>query len=189
MRDILRVRVTPMRPMPAFLGCWCRKWSRTVWRSLSGSPTMPNSDQPSSLAAVGSWSSVQRRGAPSLSHYPGRGAHHAVRCQRGARVRRFRGRSAVDIEALVQALVHISHLAVQLDGAPGRTGHQSVAGSPAGRGVKAVDALVVFKDWQGVPSTPVPLGRDSAPRTANVLHSSPNPSCVLTYPAVVQSSR
>jgi acetyltransferase len=66
---------------------------------------------------------------------------------KGARVLRgFRGRPAADVEALTQALVHVSHLAVQLDGRLAELDINPLLVLPAGRGVKAVDALVVFKD-------------------------------------------
>jgi succinyl-CoA synthetase beta subunit len=65
---------------------------------------------------------------------------------KGARVLHgFRGRPAADIEALTQALVHISHLAVQLDGQVAELDINPLLVLPAGRGVKAVDALVVCK--------------------------------------------
>jgi acyl-CoA synthetase (NDP forming) len=66
---------------------------------------------------------------------------------KGARVLYgFRGRPAVDVEALTQVLVQISHLAVQLDGRLAELDINPLLVLPAGRGVKAVDALVVFKD-------------------------------------------
>ena len=66
---------------------------------------------------------------------------------KGARVLHgFRGRPAADVEALTQALVHVSHLAVQLDGRLAELDINPLLVLPAGRGVKAVDALVVFKD-------------------------------------------
>jgi acetyltransferase len=58
----------------------------------------------------------------------------------------FRGRPAADVEALTQALVQVSHLAVQLDGRLAELDINPLLVLPAGRGVKAVDALVVFKD-------------------------------------------
>jgi acetyltransferase len=65
---------------------------------------------------------------------------------KGARVLHgFRGQPAADIEALTQALVHVSHLAVQLDGRLAELDINPLLVLPAGRGVKAVDALVVFK--------------------------------------------
>jgi acyl-CoA synthetase (NDP forming) len=66
---------------------------------------------------------------------------------KGARVLHgFRGRPAADVEALTQALVHVSYLAVQLDGRLAELDINPLLVLPAGRGVKAVDALVVFKD-------------------------------------------
>src|SRR5262249_3009127 len=58
----------------------------------------------------------------------------------------FRGWPAADVEALVQALVHVSHLAAQLEGRLAELDINPLLVLPAGRGVKAVDALVVFKD-------------------------------------------
>jgi acetyltransferase len=57
----------------------------------------------------------------------------------------FRGRPAADVEALTRALVHISHLGVQLDDQLAELDINPLLVLPAGRGVKAVDALVVFK--------------------------------------------
>jgi acetyltransferase len=66
---------------------------------------------------------------------------------KGARVLHgFRGRPAADVEALTQVLVQVSHLAVQLDGRLAELDINPLLVLPAGRGVKAVDALVVFKD-------------------------------------------
>jgi len=66
---------------------------------------------------------------------------------KGARVLHgFRGRPPADVEALTQALVQASHLAVQLDGRLAELDINPLLVLPAGCGVKAVDALVVFKD-------------------------------------------
>jgi acyl-CoA synthetase (NDP forming) len=57
----------------------------------------------------------------------------------GARVLHgFRGRPVADVEALTQALVHVSHLAVQLDGRLAELDINPLLVLPAGRGVKAV---------------------------------------------------
>jgi hypothetical protein len=65
---------------------------------------------------------------------------------KGARLHQgFRGRSAADLEALEDALVRVSHLAMHLEGQFGRVGHQSADGAASGQGVKAVDALVVLR--------------------------------------------
>lgn len=65
---------------------------------------------------------------------------------KGARLLRgFRGRPAADVEALAQTLVQISHLAVELDGQLAELDINPLLVLPAGQGVKAVDALVVFK--------------------------------------------
>lgn len=57
----------------------------------------------------------------------------------------FRGRPAADVEALVQTLVSISHLAVQLEGRLAELDINPLMVLPAGQGVKAVDALAVFR--------------------------------------------
>ena len=73
-------------------------------------------------------------------------AHAMLSDVKGARLLYgFRGRPAADVEALTQALVHVSHLAVQLDGRLAELDINPLLVLPAGRGVKAVDALVVFK--------------------------------------------
>ena len=73
-------------------------------------------------------------------------AHAMLSDVKGARLLHgFRGRPAADVEALMQALVHVSHLAVQLDGRLAELDINPLLVLPAGRGVKAVDALVVFK--------------------------------------------
>ena len=58
----------------------------------------------------------------------------------------FRGRPAADIEALAHTLVHVSHLAMHLEGHLAELDINPLMVLPAGHGVKAVDALVVFKD-------------------------------------------
>ena len=74
-------------------------------------------------------------------------AHAMLADVKGARVLHgFRGRPAADVEALTQTLVQVSHLAVQLDGRLAELDINPLLVLPAGRGVKAVDALVVFKD-------------------------------------------
>jgi len=66
---------------------------------------------------------------------------------RGARVLHgFRGRPAADVEALVDTLVRVSHLAVHLEGRLAELDINPLLVLPAGRGVKAVDALVVLQD-------------------------------------------
>ena len=74
-------------------------------------------------------------------------AHTMLADVKGARVLHgFRGRPVADVEALTQALVHVSHLAVQLDGRLAELDINPLLVLPVRRGVKAVDALVVFKD-------------------------------------------
>ncbi len=55
----------------------------------------------------------------------------------------FRGQPRADVEALVDALVRVSHLAVQLQGRVAELDINPLLVLPAGQGVKAVDALVV----------------------------------------------
>ena len=57
----------------------------------------------------------------------------------------FRGRPAGDMEALAHALVRISHLGVNLEGRLSELDINPLMVLPAGRGVKAVDALAVFQ--------------------------------------------
>jgi acetyltransferase len=64
----------------------------------------------------------------------------------GARMLRgFRGRPAADIEALAETLVRVSHLAVHLEGTLAELDINPLMVLPAGRGVKAVDALLVLQ--------------------------------------------
>lgn len=65
---------------------------------------------------------------------------------KGARLLQgFRGRPAADIDALADTLVRVSHLAAQLDGTLAELDINPLMVLPAGKGVKAVDALVIFK--------------------------------------------
>jgi acetyltransferase len=74
-------------------------------------------------------------------------AHTMLADVKGARMLHgFRGQPAADIGALTQALIHVSHLAVQLDGCLAELDINPLLVLPAGCGVKAVDALAVFKD-------------------------------------------
>jgi acetyltransferase len=64
---------------------------------------------------------------------------------KGARLLQgFRGRPAADIEALVDTLVRVSHLAVHLEGTLAELDINPLLVLPAGQGVKAVDALAIF---------------------------------------------
>src|SRR5712691_3976640 len=66
---------------------------------------------------------------------------------KGARLLQgFRGWPAADVDALVDTLVRVSHLAVHLEGRLAELDINPLMVLPAGRGVKAVDTLVVFKD-------------------------------------------
>jgi acetyltransferase len=74
-------------------------------------------------------------------------ARDMVQAVKGARVLHgFRGRPAADIEALTRVLVQVSHLAMHLEGRLQELDINPLLVLPTGRGVKAVDALVVFKD-------------------------------------------
>jgi acetyltransferase len=65
---------------------------------------------------------------------------------KGARLLRgFRGRPAADVEAVARTLVNVSHLAVHLDGVLAELDINPLMVLPAGRGVKAADALVILK--------------------------------------------
>ncbi|HEY1934092.1 MAG TPA: acetate--CoA ligase family protein [Acetobacteraceae bacterium] len=65
---------------------------------------------------------------------------------KGARLLRgFRGRPAADVEALEDTLVRVSWLAVHMEGELVELDINPVMVLPVGRGVKAVDALVVLR--------------------------------------------
>jgi acetyltransferase len=65
---------------------------------------------------------------------------------KGARLLQgFRGRPAADVEALAETLVRVSHLAVNLEGTLAELDINPLMVLPAGQGVKAADALAVFK--------------------------------------------
>ena len=57
----------------------------------------------------------------------------------------FRGRAPVDVDALADALVRVSHLAVHLRGQLAELDINPLMVMPNGQGVKAADALVVLK--------------------------------------------
>ena len=64
---------------------------------------------------------------------------------KGAKLLRgFRGRPPADIDALADALVRVSHLAVHLEGHLAELDINPLMVLPAGRGVKAADALAVM---------------------------------------------
>jgi len=66
---------------------------------------------------------------------------------KGAKLLRgFRGKPPADLDALADALVRVSHLAVQLAGELAELDVNPLMVLPAGEGVKAVDALVVLKE-------------------------------------------
>jgi len=65
---------------------------------------------------------------------------------KGARLLRgFRGRPTGDVEALEDTLVRVSHLGVQMEGHLAALDINPLMVRPAGRGVKAVDALVLLR--------------------------------------------
>jgi hypothetical protein len=65
---------------------------------------------------------------------------------KGARLLRgFRGRPAADLEALEDTLVRVSYLAMHLEGHLAELDINPLMVLPSGQGVKAVDALVVFR--------------------------------------------
>ena len=65
---------------------------------------------------------------------------------KGARLLRgFRGRPAADLEALEDTLVRVSYLAMHLEGHLAELDINPLMALPSGQGVKAVDALVVFR--------------------------------------------
>ena len=57
----------------------------------------------------------------------------------------FRGSPAADVEALADALVQISHLAVNLEGTLSELDINPLMVLPEGQGIRAVDALAVFQ--------------------------------------------
>jgi acyl-CoA synthetase (NDP forming) len=65
---------------------------------------------------------------------------------KGARLLQgFRGRPAADLEALEDILVRVSYLAMHLEGHLAELDINPLMVLPSGQGVKAVDALVVFR--------------------------------------------
>ena len=65
---------------------------------------------------------------------------------KGARLLQgFRGRPAADLEALADTLVRVSYLAMHLEGHLAELDINPLMVLPRGQGVKAVDALVVFR--------------------------------------------
>jgi acetate---CoA ligase (ADP-forming) len=73
-------------------------------------------------------------------------AHSMIAEVKGARLLQgFRGRPAADIEALADTLVRVSHLAMHLEGHLAELDINPLMVLPSGQGVKAADALVVFR--------------------------------------------
>lgn len=73
-------------------------------------------------------------------------ARDMISAVKGARLLQgFRGRPAGDIAALADAIVRLSHMAVHLDGALAELDINPLMVLPEGRGVKAVDGLVLWK--------------------------------------------
>lgn len=58
----------------------------------------------------------------------------------------FRGSPPADVEALVDVLVRVSQMAAQLEGSLSELDINPLMVLPAGQGVRAVDALSIFKD-------------------------------------------
>ncbi|MCI0901015.1 MAG: acetate--CoA ligase family protein, partial [Chloroflexi bacterium] len=57
----------------------------------------------------------------------------------------FRGRPAADVDALVETLVQISYLGAQLEGSLAELDINPLMVLPVGQGVKAADAVAVFR--------------------------------------------
>jgi succinyl-CoA synthetase beta subunit len=57
-----------------------------------------------------------------------------------------RPQPAADLDALADTLVRVSHLAMHLEGHLAELDINPLLVLPRGQGVKAVDALVVFRD-------------------------------------------
>jgi hypothetical protein len=57
----------------------------------------------------------------------------------------FRGRPAADLGALADSLVRVSYLAMHMKGRLAELDINPLMVLPSGQGVKAVDALVVFR--------------------------------------------
>ena len=65
---------------------------------------------------------------------------------KGARLLQgFRGRPAADLEALADTLIRVSYLAVHTEGHSAELDINPLMVLPSDQGVKAVDALVVFR--------------------------------------------
>jgi acetyltransferase len=65
---------------------------------------------------------------------------------KGSRLLRgFRGRPAADLEALADTLVRVSYVAMHLEGHLAELDFNPLIVLPSDQGVKAVDALVVFR--------------------------------------------
>ena len=68
---------------------------------------------------------------------------------KGAKLLRgFRGKPAADVDALADALVRVSNMAVRLEGTLDELDINPLMVLPAGQGVKAVDALAVLRSSQ-----------------------------------------
>ncbi|HEV7802158.1 MAG TPA: acetate--CoA ligase family protein [Burkholderiales bacterium] len=73
-------------------------------------------------------------------------AHAMIAEVKGAKLLRgFRGKPPADVDALAEVLVHVSQMAVQLQGRLAELDINPLMVLPAGQGVKAVDALVVLE--------------------------------------------
>ncbi|MCI0789705.1 MAG: acetate--CoA ligase family protein, partial [Chloroflexi bacterium] len=58
----------------------------------------------------------------------------------------FRGRPAADVDALAETLVQISYLGAQLEGSLAELDINPLMVLPVGQGVKAADAVAVFRE-------------------------------------------
>jgi hypothetical protein len=65
--------------------------------------------------------------------------------KRARLLQRFRGRPAADLAARADTLVRVSHLAMHLEGHLAESDVNPLMVLPSGQGVKAVDAVVVFR--------------------------------------------
>ena len=84
---------------------------------------------------------VAHRGRERKTHEPARADPRCCRSGPGADRRRRRA----DIDALEDTLVRVSHLAMHLEGHLAELDINPLMVLPSGQGVKAVDALVVFR--------------------------------------------
>ena len=87
----------------------------------------------------------QRRGTATLSHHALGSTGDDCRGQRSPVAPGLRGRPTADLAALADTLVRVSYLAMHLKGHLAELDINPLMVLPSGQGVKAVDALVVFR--------------------------------------------